>query len=89
MDKLYLLFATILLMTILAGLWRIVKGPTPADRMIVAQLFGTTGVAMILLLVKGMNKPSLLIIALVFALLVLINLLGFLHCFWREENPGD
>ena len=40
--------ALVLLMSVLAGLWRVVRGPTTADRMLAAQLFGTTGVAILL-----------------------------------------
>lgn len=39
-----------------AGLVRIARGPTPADRMLAAQLFGTTGVAVLLLLAQGLEN---------------------------------
>ncbi|MEA3302986.1 MAG: pH regulation protein F, partial [Pseudomonadota bacterium] len=42
MDQFYSAMALFLLMTLIAGLWRVLRGPTPADRMLAAQLFGTT-----------------------------------------------
>ena len=55
MDKLYFGLALFLLLTLLAGLWRILQGPTPADRMLAAQLFGTTAVACLLLLAQALQ----------------------------------
>jgi multicomponent Na+:H+ antiporter subunit F len=40
-----LALAFFLLLNIAAGWLRIVRGPTRVDRMLAAQLFGTTGVA--------------------------------------------
>ncbi len=45
MDDLYLSLALFLVLNLVAGLLRILRGPTPADCMLAAQLFGTTGVA--------------------------------------------
>ena len=49
MPDLDLALAFFLLLNIAAGLLRIVRGPTRVDRMLAAQLFGTTGVAVLLL----------------------------------------
>jgi hypothetical protein len=43
MNTLITLVALFLLANIAAGLLRVALGPTPADRMLVAQLLGTTG----------------------------------------------
>ncbi len=44
MWVLYSVMALFLLLTLMAGLWRVLRGPTAADRMLAAQLFGTTAV---------------------------------------------
>ncbi|MFO7727455.1 MAG: hypothetical protein R6X11_03920 [Desulfonatronovibrio sp.] len=43
MDNFFLGMALFLVLNILAGLWRVAKGPDQADRMVSAELFGTTG----------------------------------------------
>ena len=67
MQTLYLALALFLLLNLGAGMWRVLRGPTPADRMLAAQLFGTTAVAVLLLLAQASGKPHLRDVALVFA----------------------
>lgn len=69
MNELSVGMALFLLMNVAAGLVRIVRGPTREDRMMAAQLFGTTGVAILLLLGQGLGEPALRDVALVLALL--------------------
>ncbi|MGL4413141.1 monovalent cation/H+ antiporter complex subunit F [Roseinatronobacter monicus] len=66
-----------LLLSILAGLVRIFRGPEPAERMLAAQLFGTAAVAVLLVLSQLMAMPALLDVAMVFALLAAITLVAF------------
>jgi len=61
--------AACLLLTIAAGLWRILRGPTRADRLLAIQLFGTTGTALLLVMTYWLEQPALLDAALVLALL--------------------
>ena len=89
MSDLYVASAMILLVTIIAGLARILWGPTAADRMLAAQLFGTTGVAILLLLSQGLELPALRDVALVFALLAVVALVAFVQRFWRTSRPGE
>lgn len=63
----------------LAGLVRIWWGPTAADRMLAAQLLGTTGTAVLLLLAEGLSEPSLRDVALVSALLAAISTIVFVR----------
>jgi multicomponent Na+:H+ antiporter subunit F len=42
MQMLILALALFLMLNLGAGMWRVLRGPTAADRMLVAQLFGTT-----------------------------------------------
>lgn len=82
--------ALFLLLTMTAGLVRILRGPTRADRMMTAQLFGTTGVAVFLLLAEGMAEPALHDAALVLALLSGLAVVAFVRCANpRLEKRGE
>lgn len=67
-----MVLATILLLTILAGLWRVLSGPSRADRLVAIQLFGTAGTALLLLLAEWQAQPALRDAALVLALLAAV-----------------
>lgn len=64
-----MLLAVALLLTMLLGLWRVIKGPALLDRLLAVQLFGTTGVAICLVLAQALNQPALRDVALVLAVL--------------------
>ncbi|MFO7551045.1 MAG: monovalent cation/H+ antiporter complex subunit F [Haliea sp.] len=64
--------AVFLLLMLLLGLLRIWWGPAAADRMLASQLFGTTGVALLLVLAEAQNMPSLRDVALTLALLTVL-----------------
>ncbi|MCC6002377.1 MAG: pH regulation protein F [Pararhodobacter sp.] len=66
-----------LLLSILAGLVRVFRGPAPAERMLAAQLFGTAAVAILFVLSQLMDMPALLDVAMVFALLAAVTLVAF------------
>jgi multicomponent Na+:H+ antiporter subunit F len=78
-TAIYLAAALALLLNLVTGLVRIVAGPTSIDRMLAAQLFGTTGVAALLFLAYGLDRPDLIDAALVFAVLAVIAALAFVH----------
>lgn len=82
MYNVFLGLAFFLFLTLLGGFIRILRGPTAADRMLSAQLFGTTGVAILLLLSKGFQQPILQDIALVFALLAVVTAVAFVRRSW-------
>ncbi|WP_295881580.1 monovalent cation/H+ antiporter complex subunit F [uncultured Thiohalocapsa sp.] len=77
MSALYLALAVFLLLNLAAGLWRVRHGPTAADRMLAAQLFGTTSAAILLLLAEALGLPALRDVALVLALLAVIAVIAF------------
>lgn len=82
----YLSVITALLVLILLfGLWRIWIGPTPADRLLVSQLFGTAGVAILILLSIVQGQPALLNIALILALLAPLTLITFTRLLGKEQ----
>ena len=79
MSWFYAFALVILLISLLAGFWRILKGPADADRMLSAQLFGTTGVAILLILSVLLEQPALLDVALILAMLAVVATLGFVQ----------
>ncbi len=79
MNSFFLGMALFLVLNILAGLWRVLKGPKPADRMVAAQLFGTTGVAVLLLLAQALESAFIKNAALLFALLTVMAVLAFVR----------
>jgi multicomponent Na+:H+ antiporter subunit F len=92
MEVLYLGMALFLLLTLVAGLWRVLRGPTPADRMLAAQLFGTTAVAALLLLAQASGNAALRDVALVFALLAAVTAVAFVRrawVVWENDDAGD
>ena len=62
----------ILLLALAAGLVRALRGPSLQDRMLSAQLLGTGGVALLLLMSALFQSPALLDVALVLALLAAV-----------------
>lgn len=91
MEKLYLFLALFLLLNLFAGMWRVLHGPTVADRMMAAQLFGTTVVAILILLAQAYGNPALRDVALVFALLAAVTAVAFVRRLWpsRKEFERD
>ncbi len=86
MQLLYYAFALFLLLNLVVGMWRVLLGPTAADRMLAAQLFGTTAVAVLLLLSQAANDAALRDIALLFALLSAVTAVAFVRCTWRRQG---
>jgi multicomponent Na+:H+ antiporter subunit F len=79
--------AVFLLLNIGAGLLRIVRGPTPADCLLAAQLFGTTGVAILLLLAEVQAEPALRDVALAFVLLAVLSTVAFVKRIGPDDEP--
>lgn len=79
MVELELGVASFLLVTIGIALLRIAWGETRADRMLTAQLWGTTGVAILLLLSEASRMPVLEDAALVFAVLASVVVVTFVR----------
>jgi len=91
-QTLYLALALFLLLNLCAGMWRILRGPSIADRMLAGQLFGTTAVAILLLLAQATESPAMRDVALVFALLAAVTAVAFVQRAWpdlEEDNDSD
>ena len=89
MQTLYLALALFLLLNLCAGMWRILRGPSIADRMLAGQLFGTTAVAILLLLAEATESPAMRDVALVFALLAAVTAVAFVQRAWPDMEEGN
>ena len=88
MNGLYLVLAVFLLLNLLAGMVRVLRGPTLQDRMLAVQLFGTAGVAALLILSESLAAPALRDVALVFALLGGVAVVAFVRRASRTDDEG-
>jgi len=77
MDSMLSLFAVFLLINLAAGLVRAYRGPSPSDRMSAALLFGSTMVAVLLVLAELDRQPALRDVALLFVMLAAILSVAF------------
>jgi multicomponent Na+:H+ antiporter subunit F len=69
MTEILLAAAFIVLLSVLAGLWRVLRGPRRADRLMAAQLLCTGGIAALLLAAGAYGEDAILDVALLLALL--------------------
>ena len=79
MQSFYLGLACFLLATMVVGLARVFRGPRQEDRLVAVQLFGTTGVAVLLLLAAAFNVPAMRNAAMVFAVLAVLAVVAFVR----------
>jgi multicomponent Na+:H+ antiporter subunit F len=79
MAELRTAIALFLVLTVLVGMLRVARGPTFADRMLAALLFGPTGVAVLLLLAADEGYGALRDVALLFSLLASISVVAFVR----------
>ncbi|MCQ4348516.1 monovalent cation/H+ antiporter complex subunit F [Pseudomonas stutzeri] len=88
MTGLELPIALFLLGNLLVALLAAARGPTSADRMLVALLFGSTGVGLLVLLAHAGGGWALVDVALVIALLAAITGIAFARRAWHgRERP--
>jgi len=66
-------------------MYRVLRGPTLGDRMLAGQLFGTTAVAILLLIAQVNEEASLVDVALVLAVLAAVSMVAFVRRAWRVE----
>jgi multicomponent Na+:H+ antiporter subunit F len=88
MTGAYVALSLVLLLNLSVGLVRVWRGPTPADRMLAAQLFGTTGVAILIVLAEATSRPALRDVALVLALLAAVAVVVFVRRAWAPSPEG-
>lgn len=87
MSQVYLFAAIVLLLTIAVGIARLFFSRVNADRMLVAQLIGTTGTAVVLLLAFAMEQPEWISVALVLAVLAAVAAVAFVR--QQQERCDD
>ena len=80
--------ALFLLLNLLVALIRAARGPTPADRMLAALLFGSTGVGVLLLAHVG-GGAALVDVALLLALLAAITGVAFALRAWGRGGGHE
>ncbi len=61
--------ATVILLIVAVGLFRLLRGPGDADRLMAVQLLGTGGIALVLLIGVATATPAMVDVALTLALL--------------------
>ena len=81
-------FALVLAVLGAIGLVRLERGPSAVDRMMVAQLLGTVGVALVLVLAAA-GSAGARTVALVVALLAAVAGVAFVRRFLGEGDHGD
>lgn len=79
--------AVVLLGSLGAALWRVWRGPGQADRMMAAQLVGTAGVGLLMIL-WALGERGALDVALVLALLAALAAVGFVKAN-SADGAGD
>jgi multicomponent Na+:H+ antiporter subunit F len=89
MTTVYSIVAVVLLATLCGGMYQVIRGPTPGDRMLAGQLFGTVAVAVLILLAAATGDTVLVDVALVFALLAAVTVVAFVRRAWPEEDVDE
>jgi multicomponent Na+:H+ antiporter subunit F len=85
----FLMFAAVYVLAVVAlGLMRLLLGPADADRIMSAQLLGSGGIAVLVLLAVATETPSLFDVAMLFALLAAFISVAFVMAksHRRSEN---
>jgi multicomponent Na+:H+ antiporter subunit F len=78
----------LLLLAVAGGFVRVGIGPEPADRMMGAQLVGTGGIAIVVLLAVRMERAAILDVALLLALLAALASVAFVKS-QSADDAGD
>lgn len=89
MADILLVVAAIVLLAVAASLTRIWQGPTPADRIMGAQIAGTGGIAIVLLIGFAGAGPAALDVALVLALLAAFASVAFVQGAARPDDADS
>lgn len=89
MSAFYLGVALVLLATIILGLGHVFRQPGRAESLLAALLFGSTGVALVLVLGAGLGLERALDVALVFAMLAAVLGVAFVLRGWPDDDPKE
>ncbi|PZF77307.1 multiple resistance and pH regulation protein F [Aestuariivirga litoralis] len=86
MTAFYFAAGLFILLTIAGGLVRVLRGPGSSDRLMAAQLSGSGGVAVLLLLAAAMGQTAIIDVALMLGILAVFASVGFVT--WRSDGNG-
>jgi multicomponent Na+:H+ antiporter subunit F len=89
MHEFQLASAMIVIVTVAAGLARVLRGAGDAERMMAAQLLGTGGIAALLLFGVASGSAGALDLALTLALLAAFAAIAFVKKGSTRERPDD
>lgn len=89
MSAFYLAMAAVLLASVTAGFRRLLLGPDPEDRLVSAQLLGTTAVGILLLLAEAFSAPALRFVGLVFASLAAVTIVAYVRLGVGDAGEGQ
>lgn len=87
MDAFFIGVCLFLLLNICFGLVRVWRGPTLADRLLTTQLFGTTGIALLLVLAGYLSELTLLNVAITFNVLAVLLVVCLIQV-WKGRNKN-
>lgn len=76
-----------MLLNICLGLVRVWRGPTVADRLLTTQLFGTTGMAILIVLAGVLGELTLLNVAITFNVLAILLVICLVRV-WKGSSRG-
>jgi multicomponent Na+:H+ antiporter subunit F len=85
MSEFMLAASAFILLMVALGLVRVLRGPSEADRMMGAQLLGTGGIAVVLLLGAATGEGAVIDVALTLALLAAFAAFAFV----KAHGEGD
>ncbi len=89
MTELWWAIALVLLLTVVVGVVYVTTRRGGADSMLAALLFGTTGVATVLVLGRALGLARAVDIALVLALLAAVVSVAFVLRGWPEDDSYE
>jgi multicomponent Na+:H+ antiporter subunit F len=89
MNELLLAAAGLIVLTVAIGLARILRGPDDVDRLMATQLFGTGGIAALLLIAPATRVPGVEDVALGLALLAAFATMAFVNLLEAGEEDAE
>ncbi len=85
MNAFFIIVIIFLLLNIALGLYRVWRGPTVADRLLTTQLFGTTGIAILIVLAGYLKELTLLNVAVTFNVLAVLLVICLVQV-WKKKK---
>lgn len=89
MNESLLAAAGLILISVAAGLARVLRGPTDVERLMAVQLLSTGGVAALLLIAYATNVPGVDDVALGLALLAAFAAVAFVNLLEADEGESE